>query len=644
MKQQYAQVEVTSYARLERRVFDYLVPPEISLSVGSLVEVPFGKSPSLGVVIQLSNTSSVPASRLKPITRQILDVPLPSHLLTLSDWLKQYYASSSHNVWSSLLPSGLRAKPRVPKLVEIPKTKLEPAKDLTQDQTKAEATIWSAKQPVLLEGITGSGKTHIYEALIRRTFAAGQSVLFLSPEIFLTNQLRERLEKSFANQITTTHSQLTAAARRNIWLEALHRKEPWLYLGPRSALFLPIHKLGLIIVDEAHDTSYKQEQAPRYNTRDVAAELAKLTESKLVFGTATPDLFMHWLVDQKRITRVSLTERFGQAQLPSVQLIDMHGLQGPFSPELMTALKARLARGEQSLLLHNRRGTARKLSCDDCGSFVRCPHCDVALVFHADTGRLHCHICGRTSFPPATCPTCHSRELHFRGFGTKFLETELRRLLPSARIGRIDRDERSSKRMSEKLSGAQDGSLDILIGTQMIAKGLDLANITLVGIVAADDLSTGSDFQSRERAVSLMMQAAGRAGRAQKPGEVLIQTRQLDNPIFRDIQTHDWRQFATEELDRRRQFHYPPFRYLARITVRRSSLDSAEAAATSWMEQASNLRGVELLGPSLPFVSKQGEHHLVQVIAKSTRRTHLLALAPTLPADSTLDIDPISVI
>lgn len=632
-----------SYARLDAQCFDYLIPDELHLVVGSLVEIPFGRKVSLGVVRKLHSRPAVNKSRIKPISRLVLPTPLPDPLLELADWLKTYYACSSHAVWSTLLPSGLQAKPRLVPSEQTPSEVSAPTITLSPEQLKATESIWQSGTPSLLEGVTGSGKTHIYEALIRRTLDAGQSVIFLSPEIFLSNQLQERLTQYFSPVLTATDSHLTAAARRNIWLATLNSTEPRLYMGPRSALFLPIRNLGLIIIDEIHDASYKQEQAPRYNARDVAAELAQLHSARLVMGSATPDLFLHWLATQKRIQRVVLDERYGQAMLPSVSLVDMHAVKGVVSPELKQAIRDRLQAGEQTLLLHNRRGTARRLSCGDCGNHLRCPNCDVALVFHGDTGRLHCHLCGLKTFPPATCPTCQSGDLHYRGFGTKFLEEEIQRSFPDAKIGRIDRDESLKDTLNQTLSAAQSGELNILIGTQMIAKGLDLANVTLVGIVAADDLTSGTDFQSRERAVALMMQAAGRAGRADKPGEVLIQARQLDNPIFDTIQTHDWRKFADDELVARKQFHYPPYRYLARLTFQRRSTAAAEKAASDWMQNHQQ-PGLELLGPATPSIGKQAGKPLSQVILKTRQRSQLLAAAQDLPRDSTYDIDPISVI
>ncbi len=644
MAKTFVSVDVVAYARPETRLFDYRVPEGDAVQTGQLVELPFGRQRSLGMVHTVTHRTNVPAGMLKAYTRQLDIPPLPNHLLKLADWLKQYYATSSHAVWTTMLPSGLLAKPRRTKPQAAVTTSITTPAKLTADQQAAYSAIQAARTPILLEGVTGSGKTHVYENLIADTLQRGQSVIFLSPEIFLTTQLQSRLAKRFSHCMSVTHSRLTASARRNLWLAALQREEPWLYLGPRSALFLPTRTLGLIIIDEAHDSSYKQEQAPRYQARDVAAELARLTGARLVLGSATPDLFTHWLADHGRLTRVSLSQRYGHAQLPTVKLVDMRGLSGPIAPELMQALQARLSRGEQSLLLHNRRGTARKLSCEACGYIMRCPHCDVGLVFHADTGRLHCHICGRSQFPTARCPDCGSNELRYAGFGTKFLETELKRLLPTARIGRIDRDETSEAALATKLSEAETGQLDILIGTQMIAKGLDLSQVTLVGIVAADDLASGSDFQSRERAVALMMQAAGRAGRATNPGEVYIQTRQPESPLFDEILHHAWPAFAANELMRRRQFGYPPYRYLARITFRRRGQQAAEAAADNWLAERSSQSNLEFLGPASPYISRQGSDYLVQVVVKARRRNELLALAPSLPPDVVFDIDPISVI
>ncbi len=643
----YLDVDVVSYGGQKPQFFTYSTT-DPNLQEGNIITIPFGRQQSLAIVRQKKSFTKLTPRQLKTIM-QVLDMPpLPSHLLKLADWLKEYYVASTKAVWTTLLPSGLTAKLRQPNLaLSSEKTNTPPTKIvLTDEQNAVVSSIWEkATQPFLLEGITGSGKTHIYETIMQKTLDAGQSVIIISPEIFLASQLFTRLQQRFGDQVIMTHSHLTAMQRRRIWLSALKQTEPRIYLGARSALFLPITKLGLIIVDEMHDQSYKQESAPRYHAREVSAQLAHLTGARLIYGSATPDLFASWLADHNRITRLNLTKRYGQAKLPQIHIVDMRREQALISTPLAQAIRSTLDSNHQCLLLLNRRGNARRLSCNRCGESVTCQQCDSALVFHADLGRLKCHICGRVSFPPSTCPACSSPDLSYRGFGTKQLEIELGRLFPTSRIGRIDRDYSDHTHLTTTLDLAQKGELDILLGTQMVAKGLDFARVTLVGILSADELSSDSDYSGRERAVALMMQTAGRAGRAEHPGTVFIQTRQPDSQIYHYIKSHDWTSFTHEELRRRQEYKYPPYVWLARLSYRHRIYENAEAAAEQLVQKLnSHTPLLTVLGPTTPLLSRERNQYIFQVILKAKRRSDIIAAITDIPADWVIDLDPISVI
>lgn len=637
----FAEIDVTQYGGLEPRTFTYQIPNKVS--IGQLVKVPFGRQQSLGVV---RKTDVRPTHNLRNKLRSIEEViavpPLPMATVELADWMKRYYVASSHQVWTTILPSGLRAKRRQTTR-EVTNATLHKPITLSDTQQHALAAIQASTQPVILQGVTGSGKTHIYEELVRQTLKSGKSALLLVPEIFLTRQLHKRLEQQFPGEIIASHSELTAAARRNIWLDALSDETPKLFVGPRSILFLPLKKLGLIIIDETHDTSYKQENAPRYIARDVAARLAQLTSAQLILASATPDLTSLWLAEQGRLKLVSLADRHGKQALPSIRLIDTKRLHQPLAPESITAIADRLKREEQILILHNKRGSARRLSCEACGETVICPRCDSTLIFHADIGKMRCHTCDFQQFPPAQCPTCNEPELHFHGFGTKQLEVELKERFPQARLARIDRDESQTNSLGETLLASERGEVDILLGTQMIAKGLDIEGITLAIIIGADELVNGSDFASREHGLALIMQAAGRAGRADQPGEVLIQTRRPDDQLFDAIRDHDWTAVYTAELTRRKQFRYPPFCYLAKIHFIASSLSSAQKRAQSWLAETTLPRNVEAIGPAIPnHYRTAGTRYHCQVILKSGRRSDLTLLLQHVPPNTLIDIDPIS--
>jgi primosomal protein N' (replication factor Y) len=639
----YYEIDVVVYAQLAPRTFTYSHTSLEPLPNGQIVQVSFGRRTSLGVVVDSAKPSTALKAKIKPIKTCLTDLVLPKHLLELAGWVKNYYAASSHATWGAILPSGLTAKRR--KTEPPPSEKQNTSDSITL--SKAQQTVYddilSTQQPVLLSGITGSGKTHIYEKLISYYLSQNKSVLYLSPEIFLTQQLEKRLDRLFRASLSLSHSALTAAQRRNIWLDCLKTDTSRLYLGPRSSLFLPIHNLGLIVVDEAHDTSYKQENAPRYQAREVAAKLAQLTGAKLVLGSATHDIVTMRLAQLGRLHLTSLNERHENRELPTVRTVDQKGVHTPLTPELTNAIQLRLERGEQSLLLHNKRGSARRLTCDDCGHTQNCPRCDTSLVFHADEGRLHCHICNYTEFPPSICPNCRSNNLRYHGFGTKQLVEELQKHFPHANIARIDRDEARKVSLDTILADAESGEIDMLVGTQMIAKGLDFPRVTLVGIVAGDELLFGDDFQSRERGVGLIMQAAGRAGRGDRIGEVVIQTRQPDNPHWQTILTHDWQTFVDDELARRQQFHYPPYQYLARINFFGSSQQIALQKAEDWLRDTNIPAGIILLGPAIPNHTRSHQGYIAHIICKTSHRTKLTELASLLPRESSYDIDPISI-
>lgn len=647
------QVETTVFPHRPPKWFDYMPPDtddsHLPLQIGQIVEVPFGRQQSTGIIRALDIISTTPAGKLKTIDRVLQAQPLPSHLLSLADWVGRYYQANPRAVWQTILPSGLTAKARPRKTTLQPLTpRVRAASQLNAEQSKLlQAILDDPSKPHLIHGITGSGKTQIYEALIDETLAAGASALVLAPEIILTRHLAERLRQRFGARLVVAHSGMTQAQRRNIWIDCLHSTEPKLYLGPRSTLFLPFHKLGLIVVDEEHDSSYKQEQSPRYQTTHVAAQLHRLTGAMLVFGSATPSLTTLALAHHGNVGLLRMHERYGEAQLPDIDLVEHRYRDGIFSKSLIQALIQTITHGNQAIILLNRRGSARRLSCDDCGESIRCTHCDTPLVLHADIGRLRCHVCGRDSFPPTACPACKSAEIHYHGIGSKRAVEELERLLPRAKVGRLDRDIESQE-AARTIEAMQEGSIDILLGTQMIAKGLDFPNVTLVGILNTDDLIAGNDWMSAERAVSLIMQAAGRAGRAKQAGRVIIQTHRPERPVFAYVKKHDWDGFASEELKQRQKFGYPPYRWLLRLSIRQTHSATAEKKA---MELASSILAgdpkqarYEVLGPAAPLLARTGKWFVMQLIIKAHLRKDLVELASRLDSDWTIDLDPAQVI
>ena len=505
-----------------------------------------------------------------------------------------------------------------------------PALMPAQQQAVAEiANALGGFQSFLLHGITGSGKTEVYLHAIDAVLRAGGQALVLVPEIALTHQSIERFQRRFPVPIALLHSGLSDQERLCAWLMAREGKAP-LVLGTRSAVFTPLPNLKLIVVDEEHDGSYKQQDGFRYSARDVAIMRARSKGVPIVLGSATPSLESLNNAWQERYRLLELPERTGNAVLPAVRLLDLRRLplNEGLSPPLVEALAARLVRGEQSLLFINRRGFSPVLMCHACGWLAPCPRCDAKLTFHKRSQRLRCHHCGADAPAPSRCPACDSDALHGLGEGTQRIEALLARLFPEARIERIDRDSTRRKgALAEKLERIHAGHADILVGTQMLAKGHDFPNLTLVGVLNADQGLYSVDFRSAEALFQRIAQVAGRAGRAEKPGEVFIQTYHPDHPLFAALQRHDYLLFARYELDARREAQYPPFAHLA--LLRAESPKAGQALAFLRMAQAlaSDLiaNEVTLLEPVPSPMERRAGRYRAQCLVQAGQRPALHA-------------------
>ena len=439
----------------------------------------------------------------------------------------------------------------------------------------------AGRRTVLLHGITGSGKTELYIHLIAEALARGGDVLLLVPEIAITAQLIARLERIFGSRVTAYHSKLTLARRTESYLRLTRSDGGELVVGARSALFLPLRHLQLIVVDEEHDTGYKQTDAqPRYNARDVAVVMARLREARTVLGSATPSLESYANALSGKYGLATLDERYGDARPPLVLVSDTlravkrNERKTHFNRLLLDKLADVLARGEQAMLFQNRRGFAPYVECRACGWTARCPRCNVTLTYHKRDHRLQCHYCGHVETVPVRCPACRAGEVTPAGFGTEKVEEELARLFPAARIERLDRDTATSERAYRAIIDRfESGQSDLLVGTQMITKGFDFARVSLVGILNADNLLFAPDFRAAERAFQLMTQVAGRAGRRDAAGEVVIQTTEPEHPVIRQVAAGDYEAMARTQLAERRTFAYPPYARLIRLTLRQRDRD-----------------------------------------------------------------------
>ncbi|MEO6037915.1 MAG: primosomal protein N', partial [Saprospiraceae bacterium] len=510
---------------------------------------------------------------------------------------------------------------------------LAEAGDLSVQQQQAVDEIraqFAAKNTVLLHGITGSGKTRIYIELIRETIRQGGQVLYLLPEIALTTQLTTRLQRVLGNEVSVYHSKINYQQRVEIWRSAAAGQS--VILAARSGLFLPFQRLQLIIVDEEHDNSYKQyDPAPRYNARDTAIYLARLYGAKVLLGTATPSLESYYNAQTGKYGLVELNERFGGLQLPEMQPVDLkeqyqqQRMQGIFSTLLIESLQAALDQGEQAILFQNRRGYSPILECQVCGWTAQCRHCDVSLTFHKHSNRLRCHYCGYQTEPVNLCPACGSGKVTLLGFGTEKIEDELKIYLPKARIGRLDLDTAGSKtNLAALLNDFEEKRIDILVGTQMVTKGLDFENVGVVGVISADQLLRFPDFRAGERAYQLLTQVAGRAGRKHKRGRVLLQAYALGHPVLQEVIRGDFPAFLRRELHERREFHYPPYYRLIHLTLRHKEERTVHLAATFFGKLLKDKLGDRVLGPVLPHVARVRGYYTQEIMLKLEKSAPLL--------------------
>ena len=516
---------------------------------------------------------------------------------------------------------------------QLPKA-LSPAQQLALNDIEA---CFSKQQTCLLHGVTGSGKTEIYCSLIEKTIAAGKQVLYLLPEIALTTQLVGRIKKYFGDQAGVYHSRFSENERVEIWnavlteeggaTSAVNKTKHQIIIGSRSAVFLPFHRLGLIIIDEEHDSSYKQQDpAPRYHARDAALYLASLHQAKVLLGTATPSLESYYNAQQKKYGLVELNERFGQITMPQIEVIDVRQdgkkTEEVISQSLFNKISDSLAKKEQVILFQNRRGFAPYTECFTCGYIPVCVQCDVSLIYHKATQKLTCHYCGYTAQPPKTCVSCGNSDLRYRGFGTQKIEEEVEVLFPAAKIKRMDIDSTRSKHAYKQIIDEFDaGNIDILTGTQMLTKGLDFDNVGLVGILQADHLLSYPDFRSHERAFQLMTQVSGRAGRKQSNGKVFIQTTQPQHPVINWVVQHAYIEMFTHVLSERQAHGYPPFTRLFSFMLISKDMDTLNFAADWFAQSLRNVFDSRVLGPQFPIVSKIKNEYHKQIILKMERES-----------------------
>lgn len=632
---------------------------ETKLPTGSIVDVELQKTTVMGVV---SGPTSKPRFATKPISRVYDLPPIPAHLLKLVTWLKDYYPAPLGIITQQLLPAALSEKQLVKAASNEVAEDTKRSPDNSFESTLSEFPQLSEQQQAALEamlerdsyivhGTTGSGKTRLYIELVARAVREGKSAVILTPEISLTTQLANNFRAIFGELVIVMHSQQAPAERQQAWLATLNADGPRIVIGPRSALFSPLQKLGLIVLDESHEIAYKQEQAPQYQTGRVAAYLSFLTRASLILGSATPSVSDYYVAKAKQKPIIMLDKLARQSEFTkaTIKLVDRKDFslfnRSPyFSQDLIKAVETALARGEQSLLYLNRRGTARLILCENCGWQATCPHCDVPLTYHGDNHQLRCHSCDHKGPAPASCPECGHPGVIFKTAGTKAIAEEVERLFPNARVMRFDTDNTKAERFEQHFEAVHKGEVDILVGTQLLAKGLDLPKLSTLGILLADTSLYMPDFSAQERTFQLINQVLGRIGRGHIAGTAIIQTYHPDHPVLLDAANNNYAAFYEREIAERKLYLFPPFCYLLKLSVRRASSKAAEAAADKLRQEIEGHYKVRVEGPAPAFYERFQGKYQWQLVIKAVDRSELLNIVKHLPANWSYDIDPMDLL
>ena len=622
---------------------------ETLLKIGQIVEIPLGRQSTIGIVVK--NTTQ-PDFDTKSITKIIYEQPLPKKLVDALFWLSSYYRCPLSTVIQAALPRGI-TKNRRGKLLEAPN--ITPIDNPLNSAQRAaiRAIEENPANTILLHGITGSGKTNIYIELCARTLTKKQSVILLVPEIALTSQLVRNFQQHFKN-ITLLHSNLTESLRHQLWEKILTDNQPQVIIGPRSALFAPVQDLGLIIIDEAHEPAYHQEQNPKYSASLLAGKLAKT-----VLGTATPLISDYYLckshnaivevnqlaIESDKHTSISVIDLKDHSDFTKSRIL---------SNQLIESIKASLANHTQSMLFHNRRGTAPMTICDKCGWQALCPNCFLPLVLHADAFQMRCHTCARNFPVPTACPECKNASIHHKGFGTKLIEDELHRLFPSAKIARFDMDTDDDLKLTKIYDEVYRGDYDIIVGTQMIAKGFDFPRLTTLGIVQADAGLSLPDFSSEERTFQLITQVIGRAKRGHQNSNIFIQSFQPDHPIISLASQSDYASFYNYLVQKRQQSKLPPYSFLLKLSVtyktETATVKNIRTLYKKVIQTAKQLQIPEnriVVSPPMPaFHERTSTGYTWQLVIKAKSRQNLLDIFDHLPKNNYLhyDFDPISLL
>lgn len=643
----YYEVAPTQIIRPDSFAFTYAHPE--SLNTGSIVLIEIGRKQVSGVIMR---EVSKPSFATKTIVSLIEQTPLPLPLLELAKWMSSYYATHLAAALQTLLPRGIQKTRRNRETIPLKSVRNRTKIILNTAQISALSEInASANDTVLLHGVTGSGKTAVYIETAKETLQSGKSVIILVPEIALTTQLVDEFAAHFKDVILA-HSKQTEAERHLIWQNALTSSSPRVVIGPRSALFLPLRNIGLIVIDEAHEPSFKQEQSPRYSALRAASVLAKEHGAKVILGSATPSISDYFIAKESHRPIVEMVSTARPSNPPTVSLVDMTDRRQFrrhrfFSEKLLDSLEETLNSGHQALIFHNRRGSASTTLCENCGWQALCDRCFVPLILHTDAHELRCHICGHTEQVPTSCPVCHSPSIIHKGVGTKLIETELAKLFPHATIGRFDGDSDTDQTLNVRYKELYGGSINLIIGTQVVAKGLDLPHLRMVGVVQADAGLSLPDFAASERTFQLLAQVVGRVGRGSRPTLVIVQSYRPTHPAIIDGLSQNYAAFYEKTIVERKRAHFPPFTFLLKLTCTYKTESAAirNARNIAQMLRKKLPQQVEILGPTPAFYERQHDTYRWQLVLKSTKRSLLVdALHYLPPSHWQFELDPTSLL
>ncbi len=653
------------------RAFTYSIPENFreSIKIGQRVEVPFGRRFLIGYIVGFLNKA--PIKKIKPLKDIIDQEPLlDRQMLKLTRLVASYYCASWGEVIEAACPANVRKRKRpisaVHPFAQTPESSPREEKlSLSPQQKQALRLIIQSinrkrHEVFLLHGITASGKTEVYLQAIKEVLAQGRSSIILVPEISLTPQTEERFKSRFGEKVALMHSRLSASQRASQW-QMIKLGQAQIVIGARSAVFAPVKNLGLIVVDEEHENTYKQkDSSPRYHAREVATLRAKLAGAAVILGSATPSLESYCLAKKGKIKLLSLPERVTERDLPQVDIIDMRReiavrkrRVNIFSSALETRIREILQKEEQAILFLNRRGFSTFINCPKCGYVAKCKRCNVSLTYHYATKTLVCHYCNFNIMPPQICPQCNSNYLRYFGLGTEKVESELHRLFPQARIARMDTDVTSKKDAHKKiLAEFKEGKIDILVGTQMVAKGLDFPRVSLVGVVSADTALNLPDFRSGERTFNLLTQVGGRAGRGKTEGRVIIQTYVPQHDAIIASIKHDYHQFYQREIKSRKTLRLPPFAHLVNLTLRGRNQKKVQGLAKELsirLKKKRPTKSIQVIGPAPAVVSRVRGNFRWNVLLKGKCTFELVKVLRKVLTDFkrykgtilTVDVDPI---